>query len=98
MVRGLGSLFNRRVGPLGALLIVAIGIAVTIGIAQLLPEKKPPEKTATATVTAAPTACQALDPPYGTPPDDFSFEFNGRPERLTGVAASWKLIPGVLTF
>ncbi len=32
----------------------------------------------------------------GIRPDDFFFEFNGRPERLTGVAGSWRLIPGVL--
>jgi hypothetical protein len=33
----------------------------------------------------------------GIRPDDFFYDFNGRPERLTGVAASWKLIPNVLT-
>ena len=56
----MGSLFNRRVGPLGALIIVAVGIAVTIGIAQLLPKQDEAEKTATATATAtaAPTACK----------------------------------------
>lgn len=32
----------------------------------------------------------------GLRPDDLSFEHNGRPERLTGVAGSSKAIPGVL--
>ena len=32
----------------------------------------------------------------GLAPDELSFEHNGRAERLTGVAQSWKLIPGVL--
>ncbi len=32
----------------------------------------------------------------GLRPDDLFFETNGRPERLTGVAGSSKLIPGVL--
>jgi uncharacterized protein (DUF1501 family) len=32
----------------------------------------------------------------GLRPDDLSFENNGRPERLTGVAGSSKVIPGVL--
>lgn len=32
----------------------------------------------------------------GLDPDSLSFEHNGRQERLTGVAQSWKLIPGVL--
>jgi hypothetical protein len=32
----------------------------------------------------------------GLRPDDLSFEHNGRPERLTGVAGSSKVIPGVL--
>lgn len=33
----------------------------------------------------------------GISPDDLFFEFNGRQERLTGVAQSWKIIPEVLT-
>ena len=32
----------------------------------------------------------------GLNPDDLFFEHHGRQERLTGVAQSWKLIPGVL--
>lgn len=32
----------------------------------------------------------------GLHPDELSFDFNGRQERLTGVAQSWKVIPGVL--
>lgn len=32
----------------------------------------------------------------GFPPDDLFFERQGRQERLTGVAQSWELIPGVL--
>lgn len=32
----------------------------------------------------------------GLSPDDLYFEHQGRQERLTGVAQSWKLIPGVL--
>ncbi|MEZ6045946.1 MAG: DUF1501 domain-containing protein [Planctomycetaceae bacterium] len=33
----------------------------------------------------------------GLAPDDLYFEHQGRQERLTGVAQSWKLIPGVLS-
>jgi len=33
----------------------------------------------------------------GLHPDDLSFEHNGRQERLTGVAQSWKTIPGVFS-
>ena len=68
----MGSLFNRRVGPLGALLIIAAGIAITLAIAQLLPEPEPAERSATATATPRP--CQALEPPYGEPPPDFAYE------------------------
>ncbi|MCY2962083.1 MAG: DUF1501 domain-containing protein, partial [Planctomycetota bacterium] len=32
----------------------------------------------------------------GLNPDDLFFEHAGRQERLTGVAQSWKTIPGVL--
>lgn len=72
----MGSLFNRRVGPLGAVLIVGIGIALTVAIAQVLPEKEKPQPTAaTATPTATATAeCTPLDPPFGTAPDDFVYE------------------------
>ncbi len=75
MGRGLGSLFNRRVGPLGALLIVAVGLAITVAIAQVIPKKEAePEKTASATPTATVTTCEELDPPYGQPPNEFSYE------------------------
>jgi hypothetical protein len=33
----------------------------------------------------------------GISPDQLFFEHNGRQERLTGVAQSWKVIPGVLS-
>ena len=32
----------------------------------------------------------------GLRPDELFFENNGRPERLTGVAGSSRIIPGVL--
>jgi len=82
---GLGSLFNRRVGPLGALIIIAVGITVTVGIAQLLPEQDKPETTATATAT--PTACKALDPPYGDPPQDFTYAAVDEARRAETVKA-----------
>jgi hypothetical protein len=68
-----GDLFNRRVGPVGALIIVAVGLAITVAIAQLIPEKKP-ETKASATPTATATSCQELDPPYGEPPNEFRYE------------------------
>jgi hypothetical protein len=69
-----GNLFNRRVGPLGALIIVAVGLAITVAIAQVIPKReREPEKTASATPTATATACQALDPPYGEAPSDFEY-------------------------
>jgi hypothetical protein len=33
----------------------------------------------------------------GLNPDELFFEHAGRQERLTGVAQSWKVIPGVLS-
>jgi hypothetical protein len=80
----LGSLFNRRVGPLGVLIIVAVGVAITLGIAQLLPEREP-ERTASATPT--PTPCRALDPPYGDPPQDFTYEPVAESRRAETVTA-----------
>lgn len=70
-----GNIFNRRVGPLAALIIVAVGLAVTVAIAQVIPkpEREEPPTTASATPTAAATPCQELDPPYGEPPDEFSY-------------------------
>ena len=34
--------------------------------------------------------------PWASSPEDLSYEHNGRPERLTGVAGSSRIIPGVL--
>jgi hypothetical protein len=72
----LGGLFNRRVGPLAALIIVAVGLAVTVAVAQVLPapDDDPEAAKASATPTAEPTPCRALDPPYGEPPQDFAYE------------------------
>ncbi|MBE2315549.1 hypothetical protein DVA67_006150 [Solirubrobacter sp. CPCC 204708] len=72
MERNFSGLFNRRVGPLGALVIVAVGIALTVAVAQLLPERDEPETAATPTPTATP--CKALDPPYGKPPQDLTYD------------------------
>lgn len=89
--RTLGSLFNRRVGLLGSLLIVGIGFALIVVIAQFLPSKGDDKETASATPPASassvPTACQELDPPYGDPPNEFTYEPVAESKRAQTVKA-----------
>lgn len=61
-----------------------IGATDEIGLRAV--EKPQPVKNLHATILTA----------LGINPDELSFDHNGRQERLTGVAASWKTIPGVL--
>ena len=62
----------------------SIGATDAIGLRAV--EKPQPVKNLHATILTA----------MGLVPDDLSFDHNGRPERLTGVAGSAKVIPGVL--
>lgn len=61
-----------------------IGSTDEIGLRAL--DQPQPVKNLHATILTA----------LGIEPDSLSFEHNGRQERLTGVAQSWKVIPGVL--
>jgi hypothetical protein len=60
-----------------------IGATDEIGLRAV--ERPQPIKNLHATILTA----------LGLNPDDLFFETNGRQERLTGVAQSWKVIPGV---
>lgn len=60
-----------------------IGATDEIGLRAV--DKPQPVKNLHATILTA----------LGLNPDDLSFEHHGRQERLTGVAQSWKTIPGV---
>ena len=62
----------------------AIGATDEIGLRAV--DRPQPVKNLHATILTA----------LGFRPDDLFFEHHGRPERLTGVAQSWRTIPGVL--
>ena len=62
----------------------AIGATDEIGLRAI--DQPQPVKNLHATILTA----------LGLNPDNLFFEHNGRQERLTGVAQSWKTIPGVL--
>lgn len=89
MKRGLGSFFNRRVGPVAALVFLVAGMAVVVAVAQVLPSKQDdrPVKTASATPTATVTRCEEADPPYGEPPQDFTYEPVEESQRARTVKA-----------
>lgn len=71
----MGGFFNRRVGPLAALLFLGVGMAIVIAVAPLVsPNKDDEPVTTSATPTATVTKCEEADPPYGEPPQDFSYE------------------------
>lgn len=63
----------------------AIGATDEIGLRAV--DQPQPVKNLHATILTA----------LGLSPDQLSFEHNGRQERLTGVAQSWRTIPGVLS-
>ena len=63
----------------------SIGATDEIGLRAV--EQPQPVKNLHATILRA----------LGLAPDDLFFEHQGRQERLTGVAQSWKLIPGVFS-
>ena len=84
---------GRNHNPLGFTLWMAgggvkggqsIGATDEIGLAAV--DQVQPVKNLHATILTA----------LGLTPDDLSFDHDGRPERLTGVAGSAKVIPGVL--
>jgi len=80
------SLFSRRVGPLGVLLIVAVGVALTYGIVQVIPKPDEDEPVAKATPTAV-ADCREVDPPYGPPPDGFEYRAVEESKRAQTVKA-----------
>lgn len=63
----------------------SIGATDELGLRAV--EQPQPVKNLHATILTA----------LGLRPDDLFFENNGRQERLTGVAQSWKIIPGALS-
>lgn len=84
MGRGLGSFFHRRV--LGALLILAVGLGVAFAVTQWLRDE-PAAVAPAAEATAVATACRDADPPYGEPPQDFSYEPVDEARRVRTVTA-----------
>jgi len=74
VVRALRSLLNRRLGLLGTVIFLAVAFGAIVAVAQLVPSKGDDKEQASATPTAtAATECKALDPPYGTAPQDFEY-------------------------
>ena len=76
--------FNIWMAGAGVNAGASIGATDEIGLRAV--EQPQPVKNLHATILTA----------LGLAPDDLFFEHQGRQERLTGVAQSWKLIPGVL--
>ncbi|MDA0180212.1 hypothetical protein OJ997_07895 [Solirubrobacter phytolaccae] len=68
------SLLNRRLGLLGTVIFLGVAIAAIVVIAQFLPSKGEDDRAAaTPTATAVVNDCKELDPPYGSPPQDFEY-------------------------
>ena len=66
------GLLNRRLGPVGVVIIVLIGAAAAYGIAQIVPKKDNGE-TPTPTPTASVVACTPAPSTFGEPPDTFTY-------------------------
>ena len=77
---------NRRLGPVGILIVVAIGVATTFAVVQVVP-KKENEPTASATPTPTPTACKPAPTTFGEPPDSFTYDKVDEKTRASTVKA-----------
>lgn len=78
-------LLNRRLGPVGILIVVAIGVAVTYGVVQVVPKKGDDEPKATPTPTMV--ACQPAPNTFGEPPDSFTYDKVDEKTRASTVTA-----------
>jgi hypothetical protein len=89
VVGALRSLLNRRLGLLGTVIFLAVAFGAIVLVAQLLPSKGDDKEraSATPTATAAATECKALDPPYGTAPQDFAYVPVAEDKRVQTVKA-----------
>jgi hypothetical protein len=63
---------NRRLGPVGLLIVALCGVAAVYGITRVLPKKDDPAASATPTATATP--CKPAPTTFGAPPDTFTYE------------------------
>jgi len=71
----------------GTLIFAVVACGLIFLVAQLIPSKGDDNERTAATPTATATDCQEADPPYGTPPDDFSYVEVAEDKRAKTVAA-----------
>jgi hypothetical protein len=67
------GLLNRRLGPVGLLVVVLCGIAAAYGLSKVVP-KKDQDPVASATPTPTVTACTPAASTFGAPPDTFTYD------------------------
>ena len=65
----LKRLLDRRLGPVGLLVVVLCGAAATYGLARVVPKNDDP----VATATPSATPCHPVADPFGDPPDTFEY-------------------------
>jgi len=79
------GLLNRRLGPVGILVIVLIGAAAAYGLSKVVPKKEDPVASATPTPSAAP--CTRAKSTFGDPPDTFAYDKVDEKTRTSTVKA-----------
>jgi len=67
------GLLNRRLGPVGLLIVAVCGVAVAFGLSKVVP-KKHDDPVASATPTPTVQPCTRAASTFGDPPDTFSYE------------------------
>jgi hypothetical protein len=77
---------NRRLEPVGVLIVVAVGIAITFVVVQVVP-KKDEQPVARVTPTPTPTACKPAPTTFGEPPDSFTYDKVDEKTRASTVKA-----------
>ena len=68
------GLLNRRLGPVGVLVIVLIGAAAAYGIAQVVPKKDDDDDADRRRPRASVVACTPAPSTFGEPPDTFTYD------------------------
>jgi hypothetical protein len=66
------GLLNRRLGPIGILVVVLCGAAAAYGLSKVVPKQDDPVASATPTPTVEP--CTRAASTFGEPPDTFTYD------------------------
>jgi hypothetical protein len=65
---------DRRLGPVGLLIVAVCGAAVIFGLTRVVPKKEDPKPAASTPTPAVASTCRPASSTFGKPPDTFAYE------------------------